>query len=210
MYGVYRFLNEDGSMSEKVHLKDSDFYTEHMECDKCKSHAMFVWDCTTGEYSEFCECCGYHHYFTFDIEELEDCFLVTKQNKYLRDFAYGFYINVDLLSISIHNEKTLNEPISDKDIVDFLEFNKEGNLSLAIQDSKNHKIKIIEGLYKGLIINMSNSEWEYEIDDCNNFCVEFINVIETLNGKVNPKTNDSKTDFKIDSNDDTDNGDMPF
>lgn len=171
MEKYYKYSEETGVYSPfEVYYREVDLEDENEYCPDCHSYSCLVTKYSEEEKSIDCYCCGCHSlsFYEYDsfwgdiviIDLIEkktsnkdkDCAFIVKIEK----DDYAFYYNSWLIK-KIFIDEPMNEVLEC-----FNELNINNNLSLVKTNPKEQKVEVIEGLYKGLIINLSNYKWSFK------------------------------------------------
>lgn len=168
MFKKYRFRNEDNSLTDIALLEDTQTIDIGVKCPYCNSYSYDNWECLTGEHLSTCYCCGFNNSNIFqkhyDIDN--EYVLVSNIKKAYRPKLQGYYAKIKETLSTTHNHydieiiKPLINEITEETISQFLEI--KDDISLVKCNPSNNEIIIIEGLHKGLIINMKNYSWIYK------------------------------------------------
>lgn len=212
----YRKMEEDGAISDVSFIdkySNSDTFTY---CPHCNSFSYYSWESTFGEYLSSCSCCGYNNSKIFSREEVDleyEWFILVKESHKSYRSNSNWYIaqiippneNDNKAKIMEVDCSKYNQSILDKNAYKALEeLDVYNNFSLILQHPTEHKIEVIDGLYKGLIIDMTYICWQYKnaFEKFNPSEKELEECIELLK-----RINESKN---IEVKTETDNDLIPF
>lgn len=171
---LYRKIDTDGSISDIEYIDTYSDVESFNYCPYCNSFSYHTWESTFGEYSSKCYCCGYNNTKTFSKEDVDleyETFILIKEEQNICRINSTWYIaqiipptkkdnkaNIMKIETSKYNQSIFNED-SYKALEEIDVYN---NFSLILQHPNEHKVEVIDGLYKGLIIDMKYICWQYK------------------------------------------------
>lgn len=198
----YRRIAKDGSISNVCKIDKHLAYDIFNYCPYCNTYSYYAWENTLGAYSSSCYCCGYHNSKLIEKEEIdleyESFILISDKAQQYREQSKWYIAEIIPPSGRDNKAKIIeidsikyNQMVLDENTYKvFNELNIAKKFSLIKQIPNEHKIEVIDGLYKGLIIDMRYLCWIYtnhfeELNPTNEEIIEFEEIFKNIQKNKN-------------------------